>query len=416
MGKLTSKSDIRTLTFLGFILYFASYVTRINYGAIISEFVNAEGVSRPSAAILTTVTFITYGLGQLLSGYLGDRISPRLLIFYGFIATILMNLLLPLFSPNITAMAVIWGLNGLAQAFMWPPLVKILASALRDEDYSRCISKVILSSGFGTVAVYVTAPVIIKLFGWKYVFSASALFGAAVAVLWITLTSKLLKNVSFTSLPEPSEARNESNLTEKDIAIHKAVKIMLPVILISNAVQGMLRDGITTWMPSFISDTFELGSAVSILTGVALPIFHIICNILTFKVLRVFKNDVFFTISVFFSLVTVLLLLLLIFGTETIIVGLLLISLSAGFVHGINALQTCYVPIYFKTSGKISLISGVINFGVYVGSAISTYLFAVISEKHGWNATIISWVIFAFSGVVLTVMCLAKIQHNIKKQ
>ena len=44
---------------------------------------------------------------------------------------------------------------------------------------------------------------------------------------------------------------------------------MLAIIMLAIMMQGILRDGITTWMPSYISETFHLASSVSILTGIA---------------------------------------------------------------------------------------------------------------------------------------------------
>ena len=64
--------------------------------------------------------------------------------------------------------------------------------------------------------------------------------------------------------------------------------VILPLILIRIVIiiQGALRDGVTTWMPSYISETYKLGSAVSILTGVVLPIFSILCFELTSFIYR----------------------------------------------------------------------------------------------------------------------------------
>ena len=42
-----------------------------------------------------------------------------------------------------------------------------------------------------------------------------------------------------------------------------------------------------------------------------------------------------------------------------------------------------------------------------MGSALSTYLFAVISEQHGWNATVLSWVAVSGAGLLLTFGCIA---------
>jgi len=83
VNKLTDKKSIRMLSILGWLVYFSSYITRLNFGAVLVEFLQAEGITKTAAAPITTALFITYGAGQLLSGYLGDRISPRLLIFGG---------------------------------------------------------------------------------------------------------------------------------------------------------------------------------------------------------------------------------------------------------------------------------------------------------------------------------------------
>jgi hypothetical protein len=43
---------------------------------------------------------------------------------------------------------------------------------------------------------------------------------------------------------------------------------------------------------------------------------------------------------------------------------------------------------------------------------MSTYLVAVISEIHGWNVTIISWLIFAAVGLLLTLICMVVLRKN----
>ena len=48
---------------------------------------------------------------------------------------------------------------------------------------------------------------------------------------------------------------------------------MLAVVLFCIVLQGSLRDGVTTWLPSLLSDAFGLGNETSILSGVVLPVF-----------------------------------------------------------------------------------------------------------------------------------------------
>ena len=74
MKKITNKKKIFWLVVLCSIVYVISYVTRINYAAVLVEVVDSEGYSKVAASMALTGLFITYAVGQLLNGYLGDKI------------------------------------------------------------------------------------------------------------------------------------------------------------------------------------------------------------------------------------------------------------------------------------------------------------------------------------------------------
>ena len=76
--KLTDDKKIRDFTLLLTFMYLVSYVTRINYGAVVSEIVQAEGILKSVASLAVTGSFITYGAGQLISGFMGDKIQPKI--------------------------------------------------------------------------------------------------------------------------------------------------------------------------------------------------------------------------------------------------------------------------------------------------------------------------------------------------
>ena len=91
--KLVDKKKISTLVFLCAFTYFISYLTRKNFAAIIEEIATNTGNARSSLALASTGMFITYGAGQLVSGYLGDRIQPKVLVALGLMVSSVMNLL-----------------------------------------------------------------------------------------------------------------------------------------------------------------------------------------------------------------------------------------------------------------------------------------------------------------------------------
>ena len=90
-----NKKDVRSLTILLACTYMVSYLTRINYGTIISAMVTQTGFTKDSLSLALTGSFITYGAGQIISGIMGDRINPKKLISYGLAVTVAMNILLP---------------------------------------------------------------------------------------------------------------------------------------------------------------------------------------------------------------------------------------------------------------------------------------------------------------------------------
>ena len=81
-----------------------------------------------------TGTFITYGIGQLVSGVLGDMLSPKKLVLCGLVGTVLMNIAIP-FCTSPYQMLIVWSVNGFAQSFMWPPIVKLMTAIYSEEEY-----------------------------------------------------------------------------------------------------------------------------------------------------------------------------------------------------------------------------------------------------------------------------------------
>ena len=56
------------------VIYFISYLTRLNFNAVIAEIVSLGVVSKVDAGLIGTALFVAYGAGQLVSGVLGDKI------------------------------------------------------------------------------------------------------------------------------------------------------------------------------------------------------------------------------------------------------------------------------------------------------------------------------------------------------
>ncbi|MBE7012371.1 MAG: MFS transporter [Ruminococcaceae bacterium] len=387
---LTNKKDITRLSILFTLTYMVSYITRINYGAIISEMEASTDFPRNLLSMALTGSFITYGVGQVISGILGDKISPKKLVSIGYILTIVMNLLIPI-CQNPYQMLGVWCVNGFAQSFMWPPLVKLMTAYLSDDDYKKVSVRISWGSSFGTIFIYLFAPLLIIVGGWRSVFLFSAAAGLIMLLVW--------NRHAVDFVPEKQTKQGNDNQKNKNLAV-----IFSPVmicVMICIILQGMLRDGVTTWMPTYISDTYNLSSVISILTGVVLPLFSIFSFNMASKLYRsVFKNTVFCAGVIFFAGAVCALALYLLTGFNAIF-SVIFSALLSGCMHGVNLILICMVPHHFKKYGNVSTVSGIINSCTYIGSAISTYSIALLSEKLGWTFTLKTWLIVAIVGTAL---------------
>ena len=64
-----------------FIVYFCTYVGRLNMAPTLSSIQKSfPGLDSASAGLLQTVFALTYAAGQLVVGYLADKIRPRRMI------------------------------------------------------------------------------------------------------------------------------------------------------------------------------------------------------------------------------------------------------------------------------------------------------------------------------------------------
>ena len=301
-----------------------------------------------------TGSFITYGAGQLVSGVLGDHISPKKLIFLGLSLTVLMNLCIP-FCRNPYQMLVVWCFNGFAQSFLWPPLI--------------------------------------SFWGWRTVFFFSAICGIIMILVW----NRYCEDAPVISIENASiQGSSQKNSFLSPLLLY----IMLTIVL-----QGMLRDGVTTWMPSYISETYHLSHAAAILTGVLLPLFGLLCiQSASTLYIRKFSNPL-SCAGVFFFTGTLFSLSLFCSTGKNAAFSVFFSALLTGCMHGVNLIQVCMIPPFFKKQGNVSTVSGVLNSCTYIGSATSTYGIAVLSDRIGWSSTLLIWVLLTFAGTLICIAC-----------
>lgn len=326
---------------------------------------------------------------------MGDRFKPQNIILLGFLLTASMNLGVMLLQTS-SLLPVLWAVNGFAQACMWPPLLAILSAQLSLEEYSRACVWVNQGSAVGTIFVYACSPFLIHLGGFRTVFAFSGIAAFTMAAVW-----KICFECFFGAVSSGEDRRGTAAEPEQAEHFHRGALLLMGLLMISIVLQGSLRDGVSNWMPTFVSESFGLDGSSAILTGVLLPIFHIPCTALASRLYRKHIPNETAAAGMIFLVGAAASVLLSLFMERSVLITALLMALLVGCMHGVNYMLISLAPRQFRRFGRVSLVSGTLNSCTYVGSAISTYGIALLSETMGWQSTSLIWALIAGVGAAL---------------
>lgn len=383
------------------LVYFTSYLTRVNYGAVMPEMIAALGMTKEAASMAVTGSFITYGLGQLLCGWWGDRIPPRTMIFWGLTATAACNLLLPQMGGPVQ-MTLLWSLNGFFQSMLWPPLVRIMVDQLTPQEYAHASVSVSVMSSVGTIAVYFLAPACVFLGSWKTVFFIPAAFGLCTAFFWRARTRALPARRAAADGPDKRQLPNGGKVMRSAILFSG-----LPILMLAIVLQGMLRDGITTWMPVYLTETFGMQTYLSILSAAILPMFSILGVVFASNLQMRLRNEA-KTSGALFATGMVAAVLMLFCWQMHIALSIALLAVVFSCVSGVNTMLISRIPPYFLRYRRVAVISGVLNAFTYVGSSLSSFGVARLTGWFGWSATFLFWAVAAVCGTLCCLICIPR--------
>ena len=151
-------AHLRHLFFLCFLVYSAAYVGRYNYSSAIPAMAEA-GFDRQVLGVYGTGFLFCYGAGQLLSGFLGDKVPARRLIAVGLVGSGLANLLMGFLPPG---WQWIWCVNGLFQSMLWSPITRLLADWLPENARKGAMIQLSYSFAVGALAAYGLSALLLR--------------------------------------------------------------------------------------------------------------------------------------------------------------------------------------------------------------------------------------------------------------
>ncbi len=401
----------KTLTYnkiviLGFLVYFFSYAMRLDYAATLVSIVDSLGVTNTAASAAITGSFITYGLGQIVFGIIGDKLSPVKIITLAMLGTVLVNILVS-FCSSILLITILWCFNGVFQAMIWPPLCRFVAELTTADQYSNAITMVGLSASVGTIFVYLFVPAVLSVTVWRNVFRCMALFGLIIIAIWLVMTRGI-------NIQKATDIAKNNNDNKHSVFNIIALAGLVPIFIII-VLQGVLRDGIQTWLPSMVNAEFNMDESSSILSTAVLPILSMVSVLASnFLYIRL-KNEI-KTATIIFCVAAAATIPLGLGLEIPALISIFLAALISGCMHGVNHMVVSLIPKRFYKYGLMSTFSGILNSFTYVGAALSTYGFAAVSDNFGWTIVKLLWCVIGVSGATICILKLPRWTKFIKEK
>ena len=370
------------LVILSGILYFFCQICRTDLSACMVDLLPDLGIAKDAMGLAITAGYIAYAVGMSINSLLTDRTNPRLMICAAMFCCAATHLGIRLL-PYLPVMIVLWCINGYAQSAVWPSLVRLTADNLPAEQQESALRIVSLFQHAGSLSCFLIVPAELALGGWRTAMSVTAAACLTLGFVWF-----LMRDLRTASQTTQMQKKRAAKLNWQFFRRGKLLYFMGAACL-----TGMIRDGLTSWAPVYFSEEFSLNATLSLILSAVLPA----AKILALAVHPAVQKKVPKTrtqLIVFYV------------GCAAAACIVLLANLAgwtlaaAGFMAVMLCLMVCTdlsftisIPIQFGSVGRSATVSGILDCMLYLGAAISSYLFALLAQWGGWTATIVSWIV-----------------------
>ncbi len=416
------KKDKKTallLIFLATVLYMISYVGRKSYDANMNEAMSFFNVEKSTAGIVGTAFFIAYGAGQVIHGLLCSKYNFKYSIFTAIIVGGACNLTVALLpSSAFGVIKYIWIINGFSQASLWSSLVLIFNGVLAKRYSGLALFIMCFPVSVGTFVGYGLSAWFSAIGNFKLIFYVSAVLMFAVGAVWFIAYGPLKIKCQeakryYDELDGVSLDKTEGG--ERKSGTTSAFWLIFGIMCLLAIANNFVKDGLTSWAPTFLKEKYALENWLSVLLTLFLPVCALFGSSIALALDKKIGNYFVVAGILFAASFGTMGIMIACINLDTFVVALACFALTTCLMAGVNNVVTAIYPMGIN-NGKVNagLVAGLVDGFCYVGSALSMYGFGAIADNSGWNA--VMWVIF-YSLIAATAVCfITFIALNLKKR
>ena len=404
MEKIKKKQHRKStmLIWLCWLVYMCSYLGKVNYSANITQIESFFNVTHAEAGLVSTFFFFAYCAGQIVNGVFCSKYNTKYAVFFALLVSALCNLLMAIVPVSgFWALKFLWLVNGAALSVLWPSLIGLLAKTLKKEDMARASVTMGTTVACGTLVIYGLSSVYATWNLFRLAFYTAGIVVPIIGVVWLC---------AFKRLTTADEADGSLDVSEPLPTQTKGAqafpKTLLPTVCILAffaVATNLVAEGLTTWVPAILKETYDFPDSLSILPTLLLPLVSVFGNLFA-NILHKKIPDFVYQTALFFLIIGVLLGAVVGLLPISAILTLILFACVRFLAGSSNSTITSIFPLLMKGKVNSGMIAGVLNGFCYVGSVIASYGLGVIADHLGWN-----WVFYVLIGACVLVVAIASV-------
>lgn len=399
-----SKKKQVTLIAMCWLLYVSAYLGRYSYNSNSISISNFYKITDTEFGVVSSCFFFAYGAGQIINGLLCKFYNVKYVLSGALIISSVVNIGIFLGLP-FEWFKYVWLINGLSQSVLWSSLLMTLSRNLDEHYIKKAILVMSTTAGAGTFLAYGLSALLAIWDGFKLSFLVASIVMTASAVVWFLIYNKITDD-KYAMASSAIETDKQTVKVKTDKSVYKILILFGFFAVIVN----FIKDGLSTWVPKIILDTYNLGESFSILLTLILPVLTIFGTSFVVLLQKKFKD---------YAAITAIL-----FGLSTVftgaVVGLMitplwgLVIIAFGFISllmgGANNVITSIIPLSLRDKANSGFLGGILNGCCYVGSTLSSVGLGALSDYYGeWTPIFVIILIFcALATVISVAVCAIK--------
>ena len=373
------------------IAYLAVYFARNILSAVSEQMKNNASFDDEDIGLLLAAFSVFYACGQLINGWLGDKLKARYMISLGLLLAGITNAVYPFIAHIDFVSLLVYGLTGFFLSFIYGPMTKVISENTELIHATRCSLGYTFSSFFGSPL----AGVIAMFVSWQWAFGISSIsliaMGAVCFVSFLMLEKRGIVKYNQYTATEKQEKTSVKTLIKE----HQLVRFSL-VSMITGIIRTSFVGFFTLYFAGHLSYNETEAAGMFSITTIVISAAAFI-SIFVYE--RIGRN-------MNLSLILWFLLAALGFGSLIFIhdrianIVVLVISVLASNAAA-TVLWSIYCPSLYKT-GMVSTITGFLDFLSYMAAAAASVAFPLLVVGDDWTYVLIDCFALMVVGLIIS--------------